>query len=110
MTSTGGITARAADVLHVAVGLGILGVQRTQVKRREISASISDRLEVSRTAALGVLDLADEVDGSIDDLVGAVAGRLPTPAGGVLTVVHGIAKSVRTDARERLRERLADDR
>jgi len=51
------------DALYTAVGLGILGIQQVQLRRREIQK------ELGR--------LADEVDGKVEPVIDDLVARLP---------------------------------
>lgn len=51
------------DALYTAVGLGILGIQQVQLRRRELQK------ELGR--------LADEVDGKVEPVLDDLVARLP---------------------------------
>jgi hypothetical protein len=58
------VTALATDVVHVAVGFGVLAVQRAQVRRREVEAHLQPEvLDVVRAieerASAAARDAAD---------------------------------------------------
>ena len=58
------VTALATDALHVAVGFGVLAVQRAQVRRRELEAHLSPEVldvvrAVEERAGAAVRDAAD---------------------------------------------------
>ncbi len=105
----------AKDAAYVAVGLGVLGIQRAQVRRRELAkalegpmASLRPPLEAAR-AELG--KLARELDDRIDPLVTqaetrleAVEGRLGYPARELL----GQARQQARGARAKVRGCLGD--
>ncbi|HLH46696.1 MAG TPA: hypothetical protein VKV25_06010 [Acidimicrobiales bacterium] len=94
---------------YVAVGLGVLAFQRTQVRRRELAEQLGgDRIGQQLNEVAGqvgtnvaaarahVVELVKAVDEwtvpgrhQLDEQLDAVAGRLPEPARDVLHTVRG---------------------
>ncbi|MHB8243868.1 MAG: hypothetical protein ACYDGN_00750 [Acidimicrobiales bacterium] len=103
----------AQDAAYVAVGLGVVGLQKAQVTRRELVGQI----ERQRKAADGSMaDLRSQVakawmdlDGAIGQLIEAadatlepVADRLPPPAQQVFKQAQEARDRVRTLVKEQI--------
>jgi len=110
------ISKTARDALYVAVGLGVLGFQRAQVRRQELVKHLADpRAEVE--SRIG--DVRDRishrvktVDGIVEDAIGRLEAtlapieqRLPAQA---RTLVEQ-ARSQARDARQQIRTLLLSD-
>lgn len=98
------ITKTARDAAYVVVGLGVLGVQRAQVRRQELGkrlaeprASVEGRLDdVRGEIARRVKDVDDRVEKAIDRLEATwepLEERLPEQA-------RSLVKQARDQARE----------
>jgi hypothetical protein len=42
------VTGLAKDVVYITIGMGVLALQKTQVRRREVISALSDRLGATR--------------------------------------------------------------
>jgi hypothetical protein len=101
------------DAAYVTVGLAVLGFQRAQVRRRELTRDLREtrrRLE-HRGADVGaqVTRLVRDVDQSLDPLVAlveqgldGVERRLPGPARDTLRVTREATRQARAEVRARL--------
>ena len=78
------------DAAYVVIGFGVLTVQQVQVRRRELTAKLSEH-EVTKQLGLG----KDQVD----ELVKALGERLPEQAGTILGQAHEVAKAARKQVR-----------
>lgn len=105
----------AKDAAYVAVGLGVLGVQRAQVRRRELQKALEGPINGLRPhlkqARVGLGRLTRELDDRIDPVVtevdtrlGAAEERLGYPARELLAQARLQAR----DARARIRSCLED--
>ncbi len=120
MPLTDQITKTARDAAYVVVGLGVLGVQRAQVRRQELAKTLADRRSCI-TSAIGTLPgsldavrgelgrRAKEVDEAVEQALGRLEAsvqpieeRLPAPARGLVRQAHERAR----DARQQLRNLL----
>jgi hypothetical protein len=109
---TRGLTHAAREAAVVAVGLGVMGIQRAQVRRVAIQRLLADNPAVG--AVLG--DVRTEVSrhaGQVDEVVGTVLeqlrttfepleAQLPSPAREAARLVHEQADGVRARLRELL--------
>jgi hypothetical protein len=107
------ITKAARDTAYVVVGLGVLGVQRAQVRRRELARRLADprtQIETRFFEAKGeftkrVLEVDSAVEQVIEKLESTlepIEGRLPTQARQVVKQAHSQAR----EARQQLRNLL----
>ncbi len=105
----------AKDAAYVAVGLGVLGFQRAQVRRRELQKALNGPMASLRPQLNGARDglgrLARELDDRIDPVVTevdsrleAVEERLAYPARELL----GQARQQAKETRARIRGFLPD--
>ena len=101
---TEGISRTARDAVYVAVGLGVLGLQRAQVRRQELLKRLADprisfeeRLGGVRTEITKQFKAVDEVLEQVIDQLEAswepIEERLPTQA-------RDFAQQVRSRSRE----------
>ena len=108
------ITKTARDAAYVVVGLGVLGVQRAQVRRQELvkllaepKAQVEDAIGEVRgqiTKSVKVVDDAvEQAIGRIEASFEPLEQRLPAQA---QTLVKQ-AKTQARDARQQIRTRLA---
>jgi nitrogen-specific signal transduction histidine kinase len=103
----------AKDAFYVTVGLGVLGVQKAQVRRTEFMSLVTERMDASKTqldelrqaveARFGALDERVQLfETKLDTVVEQVKDRLPAPAGDALVQAHEAAKAARTQVRSLL--------
>ena len=90
----------ARDAAYVAIGLGVLGFLKVQVRRRELAqrfpeahASVQSFLEQQLDSAEALLDQV------VDPIVARATGVLPAAAASVVGQVHAASKSARRHAR-----------
>ncbi len=74
------VAARLRDSLYTAVGFGVLGIQRAQVRRRELQQ------ELARIAV--------EVDERVDPVLDDVQARLPDDLRPLLAQARSAARSM----------------
>ena len=108
------ITKTARDAAYVVVGLGVLGVQRAQVRRQELvkllaepKSQVEDAIGEVRgqitKSVKAVDDAFEQAIGRIEASLEPIEQRLPTQA---QTLVKQ-ARSQARDARQQIRSRLA---
>jgi hypothetical protein len=86
------VVTRARDAAYTAVGFGVLAAQRLQVKRRDLTKDVVDRLggpkEVKRKVR--------QAQVVIDPVLDVVERRLPLPSRLLFRGVRRAARSVET--------------
>jgi len=108
------VTRTARDAAYVAVGLGVLGFQRAQVRRQELRKRLGDprtQLEVRLgDVREGLTKKAKDVDhavehaiGRIEASLGPIEDRLPVAARDLVKQAHVQAR----EARQQLRKLLS---
>jgi nitrogen fixation/metabolism regulation signal transduction histidine kinase len=98
------ITKAVRDAAYVVVGLGVLGVQRAQVRRHELVK----RLAEPRTQIEGALGEArgeftkrvKEVDTAVEEVIGRLEATLEPIEGRLPAQARDLVKQARTQARE----------
>ena len=104
------VTRAAKDAIYVVIGLGALGVQRAQVRRRELMKRLAEprgdvtgRIEDVRgeiTKQVKTIDEAlEKVIGRLEASLEPIEDRLPTQAREVVKQVRTVSR----EAREQLR-------
>lgn len=107
------LAALAKDAAYIAVGFGVLGVQKAQVRRRELTEQFGTPLAEGRdrllaaarfvtTNAAGIDRQVQAVEARLDGVVETLAAKLPAPADAVAAKVHGAVKVARAQVRERI--------
>jgi ElaB/YqjD/DUF883 family membrane-anchored ribosome-binding protein len=100
------LTKLAKDVLYVTVGLGVIAVQKVQVRRREVREQLGDpkaqfksitKLFEERVKV--VEERLEGVDRRFEALLDQFEERLPEQARGVAQQARTAAKEARTQAR-----------
>jgi hypothetical protein len=108
---TDDIGRRVTDVVYVGVGFGVLAFQRLQVRRRELSAVLDQRVDEGRTVVRSVEQTLIALDDRAAALEAKVFERLesglPEPARVVLQQARVAATTVRAQVRERLNQAAA---
>ncbi len=103
----------AKDAAYVAVGLGLMGFQRAQVRRQEVlkqlrNGGANPDLEALRSEASKLLveldEVADPIVSKLDSSLEQVEGKLPGQARQALRQARATARS----AREALKNHLED--
>jgi hypothetical protein len=106
------VTRVTRDAAYVAVGLGVLGFQRAQVRRQQVLKNLAGpraELEERLTGATDELlrkaksldERVEEVIGRIEATIGPFEQRLPEPALKVVTRAHEQAREARKQIRGR---------
>ncbi|HUC37254.1 MAG TPA: hypothetical protein VMR97_09035 [Acidimicrobiales bacterium] len=104
------ITRTARDAAYIAVGLGVLGFQRAQVRRQELlkliaepTGQVAERLDGVRGEFSKQVKAVDEAVTQVIDRINAslepIEDRLPGQARDVVKQVHAFTR----EAREQLR-------
>lgn len=96
------MTARtiARDTAYIAVGLGVLGFQKAQVRRRELADRYPDvhsRLQRQLNTGLDAVD--SMIDAVVDPAVARLSEALPATAATAVTRVHSAGKHTRQQLR-----------
>ena len=94
------VTKTVKDAAYVAVGLGVLGFQRAQVRRRELTKELETQLGQTTDQ---LQRLAKELEERLEPIFGLVEERLPEQA-------RDLVKQARTTAREAQEQLLARSR
>jgi hypothetical protein len=98
------------DAAYVAVGLGVIGFQKAQVRRRELARLVGDRTAVNaqldeardqlagliRTVDDRLLPVRQELEGRLEEL----EGRLPDPARDLVHSARLLARDAETQVRK----------
>ena len=71
------VTKTAKDALYVTVGLGVLGFQKAQVRRRELARQVETQWGET---AQQLQKLARELQGRVEPVLDQLKGRLPGSA------------------------------
>lgn len=79
------------DGAYVAIGASVLGIQRLQVRRRELTAQWN-----------GIDGALDTFEVRLDQVVAAIEDRLPAQAGTLVGQVHETARTARRQVRQAL--------
>jgi ABC-type taurine transport system ATPase subunit len=102
---------RITETVYVGVGLGVLAFQRAQVRRRELSALLDQRVGESRTVARsveqGLLALDDRAVALEAMVFERLEPALPEAARAALEQARAVATTVRAQVRERLNQAAA---
>ena len=77
------------DAAYVAIGFGVIGLQRAQVVRHDVAKQVKARIE-------NLSGRIDKVEGQIEPVLDQLTGRLPAPARTALTDARAKAKQART--------------
>ncbi|HVT41710.1 MAG TPA: hypothetical protein VHD39_01915 [Acidimicrobiales bacterium] len=112
-TLSKGATDLARDAAYVAVGLGVLGYQRVQVRRVELQSRLSQDLaldqhidEVRQGVAKGFRQIDDITESAVrfvETTLQPIEERLPASVAQVTTKAKEQAREVRTQIRDRVR-------
>jgi hypothetical protein len=113
-----GIVRTARDAAYVAVGLGVLGFQRAQVRRQELAkrlgqprAELEDRIAQARgELARRALEVDERVAGLVGRLAATVAPvqeRLPEGARQLVAQAQAQAREARSHLRKLLEAQAA---
>lgn len=108
------LAAAVRDAAYLIVGLGVVAVEQTQVRRRQLVKSISDRFGASKThvesllstveASLARMDeRVNTVDDRVDVVVDKIEGILPGQAGVLLGQARDLTKVARKQVRGLIR-------
>jgi hypothetical protein len=93
----------ARDVTYVAIGLGVLGFQKTQVKRRELAQrfpQVHAAVQATLEQQLGAAETF--VDRVVDPIVARATTVLPATAANAVSQVHAAGKTARRAVRSAL--------
>jgi ribosome recycling factor len=104
------ITKAVRDAAYVVVGLGVLGVQKAQVRRQELVKKLAEprtQFEASLGDARGeftkrvkeVDTVVEEVIGRLEATLEPIEGKLPTQARDLVKQAHFQAREARQQLR-----------
>jgi hypothetical protein len=108
----------ARDAIHVAVGLGVLGLQRAQMRRQELTKRLAGPKSRAGGCSAGVREKIaskmHEADGAVEALIvraeaslEALEDRLPSPARDMAKQVHARSREARALMRSIVRRYAA---
>ncbi|MEY2471677.1 MAG: hypothetical protein QOK28_1006 [Actinomycetota bacterium] len=108
------ITDNLRDAAYIAIGMGVIGVQRAQVRREELRKQFADQRSAFESVGADAVKLINEAlkqaDARISPVVelleaqvDTVVDRLPAQAKSILEPAHQASK----EARQQLRSRVA---
>ncbi len=94
------------DALYVSVGLGVIAVQKAQVRRRELQKQVSGQADEAREQlgsvstfledrVKGVEERMSEVEDRVETLLDELQSRLPDQAGELVKQARATAKDAR---------------
>lgn len=85
--AAGALNEAVKDAAYAAVGFGVLGIQRAQVHRNELTKQLGEHLAgLAKAADDALAPMRHEIDGRLDE----IEGRLPPAAG---SVFHSLRES-----------------
>jgi hypothetical protein len=90
------LTKTLKDAAYITVGLGVIGFQRAQVRRRELSQQLNTQLQETRGQ---VEKLAKDLEDRVEPVIGQFEERLPAPARDLVNQARDAAKDVQTQLR-----------
>lgn len=107
------VTSTVKDAAYVTLGLGVLGIQKAQVRRVELAKQVADQrrliehqlAEASRTVQGLARDLdarVEPVRGQLGAQIDAVQERLPDPLREAVQHARAVARSRQGALRSRL--------
>jgi len=103
----------AKDACFVTVGFAVLGFQRTQVLRRDATnrlhgrpgAPVAGVEDITKLVEAGFVRFDDRItalEATIDSVLDAVQGKLPTPADQVMAHTRTTVRAARRHVRDRV--------
>lgn len=107
------VTTTLRDASYIAIGLGVIGVQRAQVRRQELRKQLADQREIlearANDARTIVAGLVKEADARIEPVLAAVEAQIDAVTDRLPEQTRALVAQARTagkDAREQFRARL----
>jgi len=97
------VTDRVKEAAYAAVGLGVLGVQSLQVRRREVAKQVEPQI---REVAVRLQRLATAADEAVNPVLERFEGRLPDTTRDAVRS----ARTAATDARDTILDRASRPR
>ncbi len=94
---------RVKEAAYAAVGLGVLGVQSLQVRRREVAKQVEPQV---REAAVRLQRLASAADQAVNPVLERFEGRLPDATREIVRS----ARTAATDARDTILDKASRPR
>jgi septal ring factor EnvC (AmiA/AmiB activator) len=98
------ITKTARDAAYVVVGLGVLGVQRAQVRRQELAKKLAEPRSQVETrigdVRSEVTKRVKEVDGRVEDVIARLEASLEPLEQRLPEQARALVEQARTQARE----------
>lgn len=111
------VTKTLRDATYIAIGLGVIGVQRAQVRRQELRKQLAEQRGALQTRTVEarnlVADLVKQADAAIEPVLAAVEAQFDAVADKVTERLpeqtKGLVSQARTagkDARNQFRSRV----
>ena len=97
------VTDRVKEAAYAAVGLGVLGVQKLQVRRREVAKQVEPQV---REAAVRLKGLASAADEAVNPVLDRIEGQLPDATRDLVRSARGAA----TEARDTILDKASRPR
>ncbi len=97
------VSDRVKEAAYAAVGLGVLGVQSLQVRRREMAKQVEPQV---REAAVRLQRLASDADQAVNPVIERLEGRLPDATRDLVRT----ARSAATHARDTILDKATRPR
>lgn len=102
------------DAAYIAIGMGVIGVQRAQVRREALNKQITEARQTFETrgaeAVKLVNDLVKQTDARVEPIIKAVEERIDTALELLPEQAKPVVKQAREaakDARQQVRARVA---
>jgi hypothetical protein len=89
------ITDNLRDAAYIVIGMGVIGAQRAQVRREELTKQFNEAI---RQADARLAPVVDAVEAQFDTVV----DRLPAPAKELIGPARQVGKDVRAQVRSRV--------
>ena len=107
------VTKTLRDATYIAIGLGVIGVQRAQVRRQELRKQLAEQRSAVQARTVEarnlVADLVKQADAAIEPVLAAVeaqfdavADRLPAPTKAFVAQARTAGKDARNQFRSRV--------
>jgi Skp family chaperone for outer membrane proteins len=97
------LVAIVRDAAYITIGFGVLTVQQAQVRRRELTKTVAERLDSNKAQMdelIGSLDTRlAKLEAKLDESVAQLEGRLPEQAATMVGQVHTYSKTARKQVR-----------
>ena len=104
------LTKLLKDAVYVSIGLGVIAVQKAQVRRQELSQQVSSQVDDAKSQLQSLSKLFDDrvklveerlegVEARFDALLDQLEGQLPDQARDIVKQARSAAKEARSQVR-----------